>query len=501
MNNKDKNKKLYDFISEVNKTAYRDVFLLANQVLSKNPLTTNILNRYLSGQEPGSHSLIAVIIKLLRYYKYSFKEYGMYIGRFISYALKPLIFSPPSASEELILIDTFILTDKLESSKRYQDTYFPKLEELLIKKGKNYTYLPFFYNLSKKLNLSQVLTRLNESKIPILCEYQLLSALDRIVRIPFFIIVYPWSVLKFGRAISKDTYEGRLLKYELIDTLQHVAFMSFSRYLQGVRICKLPYKSIKVFGYYENQVVHKSLYKGLRIIPGKVKIYGMQPIYSQNLLNIIPDPNEEPYGIIPDKIIANSSELIPEGSRLNFVWLSLRYPRVFSTNIERHNQKNIIILLPYMSGDAKNLLRLVNLSKINLSEVLIKAHPGTPIEDFSSLLPKGASVTNEDTYSLFKRTKILIGASSATLLEAPALGIPVITIRNTNLIDCNPLPDYGKGIIWNEITRPEELKPQINRIERELEDNPKKITDFAHRFKHRIFREPTEERIISTFDL
>ena len=155
MNIKPEHKKLYDFLSEVNKRAYRDVFLLANQVLSKNPLTTNILNRYLSNQEPGRNSLIAAIIKLLRYYKYSFKEYLMYISRFISYCFKPLIFSP-SSSAELILIDTFILTDKLESSKRYHDSYFPKLEELLIKKGKNYAYLPVFYNLNKNLKFSRM---------------------------------------------------------------------------------------------------------------------------------------------------------------------------------------------------------------------------------------------------------------------------------------------------------------------------------------------------------
>ena len=37
-----KPQRAYDIISSLNKEAYRDIFLLSNQVLSKNPYTKNI---------------------------------------------------------------------------------------------------------------------------------------------------------------------------------------------------------------------------------------------------------------------------------------------------------------------------------------------------------------------------------------------------------------------------------------------------------------------------
>jgi len=500
MNNKQK--KLYDFISELNKKAYRDVFLLSSQVLSKNSLTTKLLNRYLYQNDLEAQSFVSIAIKLLRYYKYSIKEYCHYISKFIRYSFIGLTFSNPDAKKELILIDTFLLTNKLEPSKEYSDSYFPGLEELLKKQNRHYAYLPVFYNLNKELGFTGMLRIIKKSRMPIISEYQLLSSLD-LIRILYFILFYPYRLLKFRNRIASDSYEGRLVRYELIDTLADVTFYSFSRYLQGRKIARMPYEKIKVISWYENQVIHKNLYRGLRDSTGKVQIYGAQLfLYSKNVLNIPADENEETSQTVPDRIITNGGELIPKKTKLNYsVGPSLRYSKIFEVEIKPEEQNNILILLPYMYEDAKNLLRIVLDARIDLGGVMIKAHPGTPIEYFQSLLPSDAVITNQDVYSLFKKTRIMIGASSGTLLEAASLGVPVISVRNTRQLDLNPLPERGRGVIWSEVSNADDLRGQIEKLEDELSRNPEKIKKIADSYKEGFFNQPSEQNIKQAFDL
>ena len=94
-----------------------------------------------------------------------------------------------------------------------------------------------------------------------------------------------------------------LLKHTLVDTLDTVTFYDYLRYLQGRRISLLPYEKIKLVGWFENQSLHKCLYRGLREENKKTVIYGAQLfLYSSTALNLIVDEEEVPLGVVPDKI-------------------------------------------------------------------------------------------------------------------------------------------------------------------------------------------------------
>jgi len=143
------------------------------------------------------------------------------------------------------------------------------------------------------------------------------------------------------------------------------------------------------------------------------------------------------------------------------------------------------------------------LNKIGVfsSEVLIKSHPALPIDEFKHLLPKHARLVNENTYKLFEKTKILIGAASGTLVEAISLGIPVITIKESDDIEYNYLPQNGKGIIWEEVSKAEELKQQIEKFEYSILNNSKEMNNIASNYKRNFFCEPNEKNISKCFDL
>ena len=487
----------------MNQIAYKDIFMLSCQVLSKNPFTNSFLMRYLKNKKVQKWRLISIFRKLLKYYFFSFKNYIKYLIGFIEYFLSGIKFNHNSSNNQLILIDMPFLISNIQKSCSFTDSYFPGLTNLLSKMHLQYAYLPEFVGMKKDFTLFKILKILKREKIPIITEYQLLTSLD-LFRILHFIIFYPLRVYRFLKRLNEDVYEQNLLKSELMDTLDQITFSSFSRYLQGRRIAQLRYKNIKVISWDENQVENKNLYKGLRQNCKKVKIYGAQLlIYSKNVLNIVTDENETDFGIVPDKIVVNGPWYLPKKTCLNYtIGPSLRFSKIFSTCIKKSNNKNILILMPYYNDEIKNILQIVNNIVKFPGSLVIKYHPATDISRFQHLLPHNVFVATGDMYELFKEAKIVIsGGASGTLVVATSLGIPTIFIKNPEKMDVNPLPEHGKGIIWEEVVSPEELKEKIDKFDKMLSNNPSEITNLARFYKENFFCEPTEENTRKAFDL
>jgi len=494
--------KAYAFLSSVTKEAYKDIFLLSNQVLSKNPYTNNFLNGYFNLTEIRQPCFSLILIKLLRYYFFSFKDFICYLLEFIQYLFSSVHFKHLKDKKELILIDNFFLTDKIKEEDNYRELYFPGLVDVLKKKNKNYAYLPVFDGIKKYSALHNVFRILRRENIPLLSEYQLLSVGD-LFNILFFVIRYPFKVIKLAKGIDNKAHEEKLLKSELIDTLSQVTFRSFSRFLQGKRIANLGYESIKVISWYENQVIDKNLYKGLRMDNAKVKIYGAQLfVIPRGMLNFIPDENETIFGIVPDKIMVNGPGYIPEKTSLNYaVGPSLRYSKILKITARKEDKVNILVSLPYLMDDAINILRVVNDAKNMPIPFLVKAHPSTGVDEIRHLLPSGAILTRGSNHELFKTTKILISSVSGTLVEAASLGIPSIVIKNPGKVDFNPLCDYGRGVIWDEASGSETLRQQIDKFEYELKNNLEQIENIANIYKREFFCDPDEHNISKSFDL
>ena len=70
---------------------------------------------------------------------------------------------------------------------------------------------------------------------------------------------------------------------------------------------------MKIISWYENQVIDKSFYKGIKDTNKDVKIIGAKPyVLSDEVLNEIPDENEILSGTLPDIILVNSYDQIPK---------------------------------------------------------------------------------------------------------------------------------------------------------------------------------------------
>jgi hypothetical protein len=497
-------KKVFDFLSSVNQTAYKNIYLLSNEVLSKNPFSNNFLKRFLKRENPELPDSFKVFLVLLIYYSKSFIYFGIYLSFFAVFYISRLRYAFNPLIRELVLIDTFFLIDKIEESGNYEDPYFVGLREVLEKSGRHYAYLPVFYTTKNPARLFKVFRLLKKNKVPVLTEFQLLSAGD-LFRLFYFILKYPIDVLIFARSIKEDAYEAKLLKSELVDNLKYVTFLKFSRYLQGRKIASLTSEKIKLISWFENQTIDKNLYKGMRDGGGKSEIYGAQPfIFSNFVLNILADESEARFGIVPDKIIVNGPYFIPRNSSLNFaIGPSFRYKKIFTTVFNERQRKDILILLPYLTEDAGNILNLLNKADLSVWNVVIKAHPALQIKRFKHLMPANSGTASDDLYELFKTTKIAVGAASGTLIEAACLGIPVIHINGIQGFNYNPLPAYGKGIIWDEAVNAEDLERVLAAFESALNNTGEsdRIKKIAEEYKAMFFCEPTDENIIKSYDL
>ena len=266
------------------------------------------------------------------------------------------------------------------------------------------------------------------------------------------------------------------------------------------------YAGIKVISWYENRPTDKNLYKGLRdgSHSAHIRIYGAQLfLYSKKTPCFVPHEDELDFGVLPDKILANGPYYIQNGTRLNHVvGPSLRYAGIFAMDVNQTDRTNILILLPYFIKDAEKILKTLASAAMSRRKFFIKAHPATPLSRFKGLLPASAMIVRDDIFKLFRTTKILIGAASGTMIEAASVGIPVIAIKSHDGLDINnPMPEYGRGIIWDYALDAVSLNEQIKAFEEKLATRAVIIRDVAAKYKDMFFSRPTESAIVDAFEL
>lgn len=494
----------FEFISRINQKAYNDIFLFSNPVLSKNPFTSKFIEYYRTGRNSFRFKSIIVFFKLCKYYCKSLVVYLMYIIQYVLFQVSRQRYEIQSTGEEFILIDTILLVNKIRLADQFSDLYFPGLKEVLEKKNRDYAYLPIFYGTLNPFRIYRVLRILKKQRVPVLTEFQLLTITD-FISLFFFLIAYPIHVISFLSSIKKhSSKKTRILIHATLESLDSVVLLGYYRYLQGKKIALLPYKKIKCISWYENQVVHKNFYKGLREKKAKVTILGAQLfIWPETILNIHPDERECIFGVVPDSILVNGEYYIPPRTQLNYsIGPSLRYKKLFDLWPNEPKKYSILILLPYFNNEIKNVLNILQeIDTSILKNAFVKFHPATHMERYADLLPPDVQVVEKDLYNLLNHTKIIISAATGALVEAVSVGIAAIVIKNKNQSDHNYLANIGKGVIWDFASNKEEVIKLISVFNHTLEHNQKEIRNIVQQYRKLFFCEPSEDKIIEAFAL
>ena len=495
-------KYIFKFLSSVNRHAYKDIYLLSNDVLSKNPFGSNFINNVVMCKKTEKISALMIFIKLLLYYIKSFYVFAKCILEKIIFIFKGNRYSFENMSNDLIIIDTFLLVHDVKKNKRFKDLFLLDFDLILESKKQNFVYLPVLINNKSIPDFQTLLNICDAQKDRILFEHQLLRLQDYI-ELFIFIIKYPIHVISFCCIVNTDNTIGKHLKNEMLKTLDMVTLQNFSRYLQGKQVAKIPCQKLKVISWYENQVIDKNFYKGLNDINSKIEIIGAKPyIFSNEMLNEIPDEFEKPFGSLPDKIVVNGKIQIPERTSLNYViGPSFRYKKLFQAKIDFSSRSQALVLLTIYDYEIRNILQQISILNYPKSKIMVKFHPDTKKEDYIKFIPDGINVVDKSIYELFKISKIAIGISTGALIEAACMAIPSILIPHPDKFSLKFFPDLGKGILWDEVDQQNYLDELINKFDKIVENQKNELIELSEKYRSLYLQKPDEQEILSTYGI
>ena len=479
--------------------AYSDPFLIANDVLCKQDTRGRVLETYFLGEIPQKVTFIFIVKKVLFYFVKNIVAYLGYLVTALAHRLSGQSFQV-SGKGELLVLDTYFVAQGILESGQFRDSFFPGLADALVRRKKNYVYVPQLFGTMHPLEWFRVFRIFNKNGDSVLTEFQLLRFTDYLEMIRF-IFLYPLSIWRFSKNLGTG-YEDKVLRHGLWQALDSVTFSAYVRFLMGKRLCLLEIDKIKCLSWYENQIFNKNFYRGLRTVPGKVNIVGAQLFARPHLLmNIVLDDGEASFDVIPDKVLVNGPGYLFESEHARIdVGPSLRYAHLFNAEAHPSEGENILVLMPFWDHVVRYILKIV----IEVDwpvPVVIKFHPSTDRKIYENILPEGILVTDKDLSELLLRAQVVAGHSSGTLVEAAALGIPVIDIHDPEEFSHDCMPEMGKGILWDEALDAGEVARLVTQFQEVLQSDPSRLKEEGARLRSVYFSEPTDELIGQAFGL
>jgi hypothetical protein len=491
--------KLYEYISGVSQVAYLDRFLISNDVLCKQYTNGQMMEAILNATPPQKTTFYFVIKQIFSYCAKNLVAFLLYLITALAHNLSRQVFRIPEKGE-LLIIDTYCLFDRTLADNRFWDSFFPGLEDALARRKKEYAYVLRFFGTRNPFKWFRVFKIFKKNGDQVLTEFQLLQFADYLEAVRF-VFLYPFSIWRLTKNLG-NSYEDQVLRHSLWQTFDGVVFEKHIRYLFGKRLSSLKVYKVKCLSWYENQAFEKNFYRGLRSTSKKPVIIGAQLfVRPHELLNIVPDDCEAPFGLIPDKILVNGTgyQFESEHTQVN-IGPSLRYAHLFNTEIHPSEGTTILVLLPIWDDIVSNILRI--LCEIDWTmPVEIKFHPSTNQKILKTSLPKKSLVTEKSLPELLMRAQIVIGGGSGSQVEAAALGVPVIDIQEPNRFSYSYMPEIGRSILWDRATDAEGVTEIVNRFQEALLLTPLQLKEEGTRLKSVYFSEPTDELIGQAFEL
>ena len=492
---------VYDYLSSINKSAYNNKYLIFNDILSKNVFSTDYVSNVLESKPIKKINPAQVFLNFFIYYIKS-------IILILYYFIKKLIFNIYIDSYKLLdkrktkltLIDTFFNYKSFKNNNYFKDNYFYNLENYLRDKVL-FFYIPI---LDQKINIIDFIKIVKESNVKdrkLILEQNFISLSD-FPKIVFFVLKYPIEIFKFTKKItSKDLHEQHL-KNELLKNIKYVNFHVYVRFLMGQKISDLQYSDLKIISWFENQVINKAFYMGLRKKNNNnLKVVGAMPyVHSKEELNTNIDENEIIFKIIPDVIVVNSINQIPKNTKLKYViGPSLRYKDLMGKKIAFKERDKILVVLTIYDHEIRNILSHLNDIKESKNKIIIKFHPNTNSEKYVNLIPDGSLIVQENFLDIYTEIKIVIGISTGILIEASTLAIPSLIIPFPGKLSIKYFNKKGKGLIWDELLPNDDINHKIEKLILNSKNSKNELLDLASIYKKDNFNYPTESNIKQAF--
>lgn len=485
--------KVNSYIDPIKKEAYKDIYMLSHPVLNKNPYTSDFHQKLLMNEDDQKKGFIAKVKNLTLYYL----KNSLYAVLFIFTAFLHSIFYRRhiKVNEKSVVIDSFLLLERVLKEGKYQELYFPNMETVLESKGYKVLFMPRLYGHHKQvLKMKKLFALLQQDKRDFLFEYAYLQISDY-MKIFMFVLLYPFHHFSIWQ--QEASREDRYFNNALVDSVKNVTFESYARYLMGKRLAQKS-DDIKVLSWCEFQNMEKNFYKAINESEKNISVYACEFLIQYKAYqSMFIDELDKALGIAPQRVLTNGSYYKNQANQVNGV--SLRYKGIYEFDLSQRDAKNSIALLSYDVNESRSMLK--KLEGLG-SGLLVKIHPATDEKLFEDLMQSGWKFVTHTVYELFYQANVVfVAPMSGTALEAVASGIPVILVADEDVIIANPLCEVGKGKIWDIVFNKDKLMTRYNTILNYQIEHFEEALGLSQWYKDNFFIEPTEENIIKVFDL
>lgn len=481
----------HTYVDDIKQNAVWDIYTVINATLIKNPFTSTFPKRFFANENVKKNNLLSFIKNAVIFY---IRSFYLFISYFVAFILYKLYYKKQRKNRLKIIIDIFGLVDKVNKETVFNETYFSGVYDIFEQCGKEYSILIRPYEIGKNpFKLIKFFKIINQNPKDFIFDYEFLTFTDFIVLLKL-LILYPFKTLRLLQYEKSD--EDRIFNQSLLDDIRFFSFDTLTRYILGKNITKI--KTIeKIFSWSEFQAIERSFNFGIRKHKNDITLIACQFYLNyETYFNAYVDDLDFEILSSPHKVLVNGKYYALERQKVIYsTGVSLRYKSIFNfSGIKK--EKNILVLGSYIEEDTHYLLQSVK----PFEHVVFKNHPAVDINRFR-VLANNITLSDENIYTLFENTKIVIGTASGSLLEAVACGISCIVISSQNNLTANPLVAYGKGEIWDIAFSKDDVATLYNNLLKFRQENILRIQEIAAWYKDNFFIEPTEQNIIKAFEL
>ena len=495
-----------EYINQINNEAYKDIYMLSNPSLSKNPyngstLLESLLQNKIQSKKSSKliflRSALIFYLKNLVYLLIWLIHFG-YVKVFTRASIK-------KSNHQIVLIDTFFGKSQKNVSMEFDDPFFKELYITLDQFNIDYILLPSIFGAHKSIsNGISILRYLSKIKPNTITEYEVLDFFD-IVSIIKFIFKYPFRASQVERLVKNDRNIDNLFLNDLNTTIAKTSFHAYVKYLFGKKLkLRYRYSQIKLISWCENQTIDKNFYKGIKGL--NTHVYGCQFFmkYPMCQSHYICD-NEKIFGVTPDTILVTGKYYVPNKSaHLYKIGPAYRYKNAYNHKLTEHihNDGAILVMLSYIEKDAFDMIDLLKItSQFDNYKIHFKIHPDH--RQYKIKYEKYISMKNWkilDDIDNFKEYSVVITSGSGSAIEFAIMGLSVIILATTTII-ANPMPAEGKGLIWELVESSSGILDAYDSLLKHREVNKTNIYRLSKSYKESFLSLTDNETTITNFDL
>ena len=485
---------LFNAFSDICEKAYGSWHLVTSAVLAKVGLA-NLFQEYAKGDVPPPRSKLFLLNKLFRYYAGGGVHFFLLLCCKAAHILSAqrTVISP----KQTVFIDTYFIISNFLKGDDVLAHYFPGIKQPIADTGWEHVMLPRFFGTRNPFVFYRIFRALRTYKTPVLTEFQILKYQDYL-RLFVHMLIYPWLVMVLLKSIPR-TREGLFVRFALLNGLNCGNLLGAVRYFVGRRLAPLLPEKARCLQWFENQTFERCFNRGLREAGTIMPVYGAQLfLWPPEIINIHVDRNE-PAAHKPDIILVNGAYYKQENIDVPCkIGPSLRYARLFETCIMApESNKKTLVMLSQLEPEARFSIELAIRSE-PVEKLMFKPHPTL---NQKMLLPAESAIIEGDLYDAFRETSLVIGSSSGTLVEAAAIGIPVIVANKQNAVNYTEMPDIGRGLLWDYASSVKEVQEAKIRLQNAVLYRKEERLAAIESLRSELFNRPTLDGITDCLDL